>query len=68
MIEVYNKVIEAKFMSNPFMDSDGEMSMFAHIETEKCHLTSYYSYARPAQPGLNQTRLCGPCIAAIAGD
>ena len=26
--------------------------------------TSYYSYARPAQPGLNRTRLCGSCIAA----
>ena len=30
--------------------------------------TSYYSYARPAQPGQNWTRLCGPCMAAIAGD
>ena len=30
--------------------------------------TSYCSYARPAQPGPNRTRLCGPCIAAIAGD
>ena len=30
-------------------------------------ITSYCSYARPAQPGLNRTRLCGPCIAAIAG-
>ena len=30
--------------------------------------TSFYSYARPAQPGPNRTRLCGPCIAAIAGD
>ena len=25
------------------------------------------SYVRPAQPGPNRTRLCGPCIAAIAG-
>ena len=25
------------------------------------------SYARPAQPGPNRTRLCWPCIAAIAG-
>ena len=25
------------------------------------------SYARPAQPGPIRTRLCGPCIAAIAG-
>ena len=24
-------------------------------------------YARPAQPGLIQTRLCRPCIAALAG-
>ena len=31
-------------------------------------LASYYSYARPAQPGPNRARLCGPCIAAIAGD
>ena len=30
--------------------------------------TSYYSYARPAHPGPNRTRVCGPCIAAIAGD
>ena len=30
--------------------------------------TSFCSYARPAQPGSNRTRLCGPCIAAIAGD
>ena len=29
---------------------------------------SFCSYARPAQPGPNRTRLCGPCIAAIAGD
>ena len=25
------------------------------------------SYARPAQPGPIRTRLCGPCIAVIAG-
>ena len=31
-------------------------------------LTSFCSYARPAQPGPDRTRLCGPCIAAIAGD
>ena len=24
-------------------------------------------HARPAQPGPNRTRLCGPCIAALAG-
>ena len=30
--------------------------------------TSFCSYARSAQPGPNRTRLCGPCIAAIAGD
>ena len=30
-------------------------------------MTSYCSYARPAQPGPNRTRLCGPCIAALAG-
>ena len=29
--------------------------------------TSFCSYARPAQPGPNRTRLCGPYIAAIAG-
>ena len=29
---------------------------------------SYCSYARPAQPGPNRTRLCGPYIAAISGD
>ena len=28
---------------------------------------SYCSYARLAQPGPSRTRLCGPCIAAIAG-
>ena len=26
------------------------------------------SYARPAQPGPNRTRLCEPYIVAIAGD
>ena len=26
-----------------------------------------FSYARPAHPGTIRTRLCGPCIAAIAG-
>ena len=31
-------------------------------------ITSFCSYARPAQPGPNWTRLCGPCLAAIAGD
>ena len=30
-------------------------------------ITSYCSYVRPAQPGLIRTRLCGPCIAAVAG-
>ena len=30
--------------------------------------TCYCSYARPTQPGPIRTRLCGPCIAAIAGD
>ena len=30
--------------------------------------TSFCSYARPAQHGPNRIRLCGPCIAAIAGD
>ena len=39
----------------------------AHSGIKK-FVTSYYSYARPAQPGPNRTRLCCPCIAAIAGD
>ena len=41
-----------------------------HIHTQKeiSSQTSFCSYARPAQPGPNRTRLCGPCIAAIAGD
>ena len=30
-------------------------------------ITSYCSYARPEQPGPNRIRLCGPCIAALAG-
>ena len=30
-------------------------------------ITSYCSYVRPAQPGLIRTRLCGQCIAVIAG-
>ena len=33
----------------------------------KADLTSYCSYARPTKPGPIRTRLCGPCIAAIAG-
>ena len=38
------------------------------FESEYKTRTSFCSYARPAQPGPNRTRLCGPCIAAIAGD
>ena len=30
-------------------------------------ITGYCIYARPAQPGPIRTRLCGPCIAALAG-
>ena len=30
-------------------------------------ITSYCSYVRPAQPGPIRIRLCGPCIAAVAG-
>ena len=30
-------------------------------------ITSYCSYARPAQPGPIRTGLCGPYIAVIAG-
>ena len=30
-------------------------------------ITSYSSYVWPAQPGPIRTRLCGPCIAAVAG-
>ena len=42
------------------------------VTTRVVHLpkrteTSYFSYARSAQPGPNRTRLCGPCIAAKAG-
>ena len=33
-----------------------------------CSQISFCSYAWPAQPGPNRTRLCGPCIVAIAGD
>ena len=29
-------------------------------------ITSYCSYVRSAQPGPSRTRLCGPCIAAVA--
>ena len=39
-----------------------ETSLF----TESDLITSYCSYARPAEPGPNRTRLCGPCIAVIA--
>ena len=38
------------------------------LAVESLTKTSFCSYARPAQPGPNRTRLCGPCIAAIAGD
>ena len=31
-------------------------------------ITSLCSYARPTQPGPIRTRLCRPCIAAIARD
>ena len=30
-------------------------------------ITSYCSFVRPAQPGPIRTRLCRPCIAAVAG-
>ena len=30
-------------------------------------ITSYYSYVWPEQPGPIRTRLCGACIAVIAG-
>ena len=36
-------------------------------QTKADLITSYYGYARPTQPGLIRTRLCGPCIAVIAG-
>ena len=42
-------------------------SYFIFHEMEKKH-TSKCSYARSAQPGPSRTRLCGPCIVAIAGD
>ena len=35
--------------------------------TESDLITSFCSYERPAQPGPIRTRLCGPCIAALAG-
>ena len=38
-----------------------------HLITESDLITSYCSYARPAQPGPILTMLCGPCIAVIAG-
>ena len=37
------------------------------LKTEADLITSYCSYARPAQLGPIRTRLCGPCIAVIAG-
>ena len=45
-----------------------EMKMMIIHKMVKVNRTSYCSYARPAQPGQIRTRLCGPCIAAIAGD
>ena len=39
---------------------------FPFHSVQQPFITSYYSYAQPAQPGPNRTRLCGPCIAAIA--
>ena len=63
-----------KLESTPFL-----MYMLSKKLSHECRLASklvvemkkknsYYSYARPAQPGPNRTRLCGPCTAAIAGD
>ena len=40
-------------------------SQFTVRDTDK---TSYCSYARPAQPSPNRTRLCRPYIVAITGD
>ena len=42
------------------------LALFLQVEMEL--RTSYCSFARPAQPGPNWTRLCGPYIAAISGD
>ena len=36
-------------------------------QTKADLITSYCNYSRPTQPGPIRTRLCGPCIAALAG-
>ena len=46
--------------------------LLKYVMGDKLHrfmkTTSFCSYAWPAQPGPNRTRLCEPCIAAIAGN
>ena len=46
--------------------------LLKYVMGDKLHrfmkTTSFCSYARPAQPGPNRTRLWEPCIAAVAGD
>ena len=44
-----------------------ETSFFIPNRTKAGLITCYCSYVRPAQPGPIRTRLCGPCIAVIAG-
>ena len=49
------------------MESPRGIKLTSSSENCKIRKTSFCSYARPAQPGPNRTRLCGPCIAAITG-
>ena len=44
-----------------------ETSLITESDKKANLITSCCSYARPAQPGPIRTRLCGPCIAALAG-
>ena len=51
-----------------FMKSNNGNSTATVRSFKKNKETSFCSYARPAQPCPNRTRLCGPCIAAVVGD
>ena len=63
-----NVQIGTTFVTFCFVFPGRKRQLFQKMVYSKKKRTSYYSYARPAQPGPNRTRLCGPCIAAVADD
>ena len=44
-----------------------ETNLITESDQSEPIINGYCIYARPTEPGPNQTRLCGPCIAALVG-